>query len=259
MQDLGITPKRSLGQNFLIQPLIVDRILYELEQQSPNYVIEIGPGLGVLTEGLISREIPHMLIELDRKFAELWRVRGENIIEMDALKVHWNELNLPKGTWLLGNLPYQIGSRLVIDLSQGPGEIFGLMFMFQKEVAQRLTAKESTKEYGFLSVIAQTFWDINKVIDASPEDFYPSPKVSSRVVKFKRREVDENIDEKYIAFVKKAFQHRRKFMMKSFSDHQEKISRAFTKLNIKATSRAEELTPEKFQNLYTAFCSGADR
>ncbi|OFZ17878.1 MAG: ribosomal RNA small subunit methyltransferase A [Bdellovibrionales bacterium RBG_16_40_8] len=255
MHSLGISPKRSLGQNFLISQHIVEKIFQELERRSPAFVVEIGPGLGVLTEQLIARKIPRKLIELDRKFAQYWREHAETVIEDDVLNVNLANLGLPRQTWLIGNLPYQIGSRLVVDLSLGPGEISGLIFMFQKEVAQRLMAQISTKDYGFLSVIAQTFWTIDKVVDASSEDFYPAPKVSSRVIVFRRRVVDTHFDEKYISFVKRAFQFRRKYMLKSFIDQEDKLKNSFTALNIKNTVRAEELSPEVFQKLFILYNS----
>lgn len=250
MQELNISPKRSLGQNFLISEYVVEQIFGYIERRNPAFIIEIGPGLGTLTEHLCERPIQRKLIELDRQFAQYWRQRGEDVIEDDALNLNWAGTDWPPNTLILGNLPYQIGSRLVIELSLSNKSIEHLVFMFQREVAERLMAETRTKDYGFLSVIAQTYWTMNKIVDASPEDFYPMPNVSSRVVAFKRRQIDELFDIGYINFIKEAFQFRRKYMVKSLGSYEAKLRTAMLKLDIKETVRAEELSPEVFQNIY---------
>ena len=257
MQMLGIEPKRSLGQNFLIGEVIVEKIFEHLDRRKPSFVVEIGPGLGTLTEHLITRELPRKIIELDRKFAEYWRSRGEDVIEGDALKINWDELNLPNNTMVLSNLPYQIGSRLVIELSTHAPSIDVMVLMFQREVAERLAASPRSKDYGFLTVVTQTFWSVDTVVDARAGDFYPAPNVLSRVVSLKRRKVDSRLDASYIEFVKMSFQFRRKFMLKSLKSDTEKYKEIFNKLNIPETTRAEELTSETFQNIFIMYKYGA--
>lgn len=250
MQQLQISPKRSLGQNFLISEHVVEQILNYVDRRNPALIVEIGPGLGTLTESLIERPNPRKLIELDRKFAQYWRERGEKVVEADALEINWAKELWPHDTMVLGNLPYQISSRLVIDLSFAPATLQHLVFMFQREVAERLTAQPRTKDYGFLSVIAQTFWTMNKITDASRDDFYPMPNVSSRVVAFKRREVDSRLTIEYMHFVKTAFQFRRKYMLKSLAEVESQVRVAFLALGLKETVRSEELSPEIFQKIY---------
>lgn len=250
MRLLGIEPKRSLGQNFLIGEHVVAEIINQVEQRSPLLVVEVGPGLGSLTEPLIERNIPRKLIELDRKFAEYWRARGETVIEADALRVDWQSLGLPEGTLLLSNLPYQIGSRLVIEMSIGPRQVDAMILMFQREVAERLVAETSTKDYGFLSVIAQTFWHMGRVVDASSGDFFPAPNVDSRVLSLKRRKLETNFGVEYVEFVKKAFQFRRKFMIKSFSEKKDLVLEALKGCGYTASVRAEEISPADFQKIH---------
>lgn len=252
MQLLQISPKRSLGQNFLISEHVVEQIMNFVDRRNPTCIIEIGPGLGTLTESLIERSAPRQLIELDRKFAAYWRQRGEKVIEVDALQMNWQDQKWPHDTLILGNLPYQIGARLVIDLSLGPAAFQHLVFMFQREVAERLTAETRTKDYGFLSVVVQTFWTLNRVTDASRDDFYPMPNVSSRVMAFKRRVVDARLNADYIHFVKTAFQFRRKYMLKSFSENEAVVRQVLFSLGVKETVRAEELSPDIFQQIYFA-------
>lgn len=250
MQELGIEPKRSLGQNFLISERVVSEIFQHVDRRAPKFIIEIGPGLGALTERLVERATPFKLIELDRLFAQYWRKRGAEVIEQDALQLNWPNVVCPEGTLLLSNLPYQIGSRLVIDLSLGPAHIDVMVLMFQKEVAERLVAETRTKDYGFLSVVAQTFWSIGRVVDASREDFFPPPNVNSRVLSLKRKRVTGDLGLQYIEFIKKAFQFRRKFMLKSFQENQDKVRESLRHLGYKETVRAEEISPESFQKLY---------
>lgn len=250
MQTLGIHPKRSMGQNFLIGEHVVEKIFDCVDRRAPSYIVEIGPGLGALTERLIERGLPHQLIELDTLFAEYWRKRGENVIEVDALKFDWSTLKLPVGTLLLSNLPYQISSRLVIELSSFRHNIDLMVLMFQKEVAERLVAPIRTKDYGFLSVVAQSFWSMDRLVDASPSDFYPSPNVSSRVMSFKQKEVVPELNQEYIQFVKTAFQFRRKYMLKAFGDQAEALRPILINLGYKDQARAEELAVLDFQKLF---------
>lgn len=148
MQELGISPKRSLGQNFLINEATILKILTAVEKLKAEAVMEVGPGLGALTDRL--RQKPNFqAIELDRTIAEYWRKQGVDVVEGDALEVKWHEL-LHRPTAIVGNLPYQISSRIVVDLSFASPFIKGMVFMFQKEVAERLVARPRTKEYGLL-------------------------------------------------------------------------------------------------------------
>ena len=139
MQSLGIEPKRSLGQNFLISERVVAKIIETVERlgKARPALIEVGPGLGSLTESLLTLEKPLTLLELDKSLARFWRERGGDVMEGDALKLDWRTLNLPQGTLFVSNLPYQISSSLVVERSVEPAGIEVMILMFQKEVAQR--------------------------------------------------------------------------------------------------------------------------
>ena len=249
MAELGVEPKRALGQNFLISGHVISRIFDDLDRLKPSFVIEIGPGLGALTESLIRRAPARRLIEMDRKYSEYWRNRGEDLVEGDALQIDWDKLSLPEPTLLLSNLPYQISSRLVIERSTGPRAVKDMILMFQKEVADRLVAEARGADYGFLSVIAQTFWSLRVVVDASPECFYPIPNVSSRVMGFARRE-NVTLGSDYVSFVKSAFQFRRKFLLKNLKAQESLLRRALPELGFSEKVRAEELSPTDFQRLF---------
>lgn len=248
LEELGVRSKKSLGQNFLISDFVIDDIVEEVKRVEPAFLIEIGPGLGALTEALLV--FKPLLIELDGKLAEFWRKRGCSVIENDALKVKWDQLALPPNSWIVSNLPYQISTHLVVDRSFGPLNISGMVLMFQKEVAQRLTALPRSSAYGLLSVIAQNFWKMNKLIDAAPRDFYPSPRVASRVLVFKRKATD--LDVKFLSFVKVAFEQRRKLLIKNLKAINSKFQweRLLETMQIGPKARAEELSAEQFAELY---------
>ncbi len=258
LRELGVEPKRSLGQNFLISERAVTKIVDAAKRCKPENLIEIGPGLGSLTESLIELGVAFQVIELDKTFSEYWRGRGIKLTEADALKVDWRTLNLEPGTLLVSNLPYQISSSLVIERSMEPAGIAQMILMFQKEVAQRLLAKKSTDAYGLLSVIAQTFWTMANLIEVSPREFYPAPNVVSRVVTFElanRVLPSSGTPQDFLKLVKAAFAHRRKLMMKNLVSgwgglDGEAWAKVFEVTGLLPTARAEELDPPTYLRLY---------
>lgn len=257
LAELGRDPKRSLGQNFLIGEHVVNAIISEVERLTPSLVIEIGPGLGALTDRLRERNMRKFLIELDIKMVNYWRAQDEKVLEADALQVDWREGLLPQmgvttgeGILLLSNLPYQISARLVIELSTSAPWLPRMVLMFQREVAERLRATPRSEDYGFLSVVAQTHWNMERIVDASQEDFYPQPNVTSRVLGFLRRPTSAEWGEEFTAFVKLAFSQRRKFMAKAFPENKPAVIAGLKSLGYTEKTRAEELSPQDFQNLF---------
>lgn len=258
LQELGAEPKRSLGQNFLISERAITQIIGAAQRLNPKNMVEIGPGLGSLTESLIELGVPFQVVELDRTFVEYWKSRSVKVTEADALKLNWRQLNLESGTLLISNLPYQISSSLVIERSLEPAGITQMILMFQKEVAQRLLAKARTEEYGLLTVIAQTFWKMSNLIEVAPREFYPAPNVASRVVTFDwaNRELPTNGNaQEFLKLVKAAFAHRRKLMLKNLSGswgglQSESWGKIFESTGLGAQARAEELDPPTFLRLY---------
>lgn len=250
MLEMGIAPKRSLGQNFLIAEHVIYKITDEALRRKPAQIIEVGPGLGALTEVIHKSGIPLLLVELDRELAEYWRKRGYQVIEEDALKVNWDALSLPERTLLLSNLPYQIASRLIIDRSLGPLNIENMILMMQKEVAQRLMSEPRTKDYGFLTVVAQAYWKMRLLCEAGPGDFYPAPNVASRVLTFERK-TSTLPNPAFVEFIKKAFTNRRKFMIKNFSNGRE-LSDILRTFNYSEKVRAEEISVEDFIGIFNA-------
>lgn len=264
LEELNAGPKRSLGQNFLISDNVIDKIIFAVKAEPFTEIIEVGPGLGALTEDLV--EVARTsgkrltLIELDQAFAAEWRKRSEaenmRVIEADALQVDWRELGLAEQTVFVSNLPYQISSSIAIERSIEPAGITRMILMFQKEVAQRINARAKTPEYGLLTTIIQTFWETATVVDAGPKDFHPAPNVASRVVVFRSRAEPDfgarGSRKGFLRFAKAAFAHRRKLLSKNLSGEPgaAKIVDAFAAMKLLPTARAEELTPVQFVELY---------
>lgn len=257
IKELGVSPKISLGQNFLINQNVIHKIIEKVKSLKPNGLIEVGPGLGALTNELVNLNLPLTLIELDSEFAKAWSQKSLNVIEADALHLDWFNLGLNSNTLLVSNLPYQIGSRILIDRSLGPCEINSMVLMFQKEVATRILSLENSKEYSFLSVMAQVFWDIQVVVSAGPRDFYPVPKVASQVLSFKRKKTDIEAPE-FLKFIKKCFLNRRKLLLKNFPAEKELFIASLDQLGYQENVRAQEIKVADYISLYKKLQDGSN-
>lgn len=256
-KTLPIEAKKSMGQNFLIADHVIEKIISEVDRKKPENILEIGPGPGALTDILREKYKNLTLIEFDQVLANHWRQQGFLVFEVDALQWDWIQVEHPEKTMLVSNLPYQISSSIVIDRSLDERPFQSMILMFQKEVAQRIKAKESTEHYGMLSVIAQIFWNIDLVCEAGPRDFKPAPQVASRVLVFQPRtefaQVDRN---EFLRFVKACFAHRRKLLRKNLEagwfSPEKKIrwSQWIEEYHLSESIRGEELRPEEFVQLY---------
>ncbi len=254
LESMGISPKKSLGQNFLVSKGAIEKITLAVKDLSPELLIEIGPGLGSLTESLLKFERPIKLLELDRAFSQYWRDRKLEVIEGDALKWDWNLLKQADKTVLVSNLPYQISSSIVIDRSIHEKSLKGMVLMFQKEVAERIMAKPKTESYGLLSVIAQNFWQIEMVLEAGPKDFYPAPRVASRVLSFRPRTDFKGRKKEFLKVVKAGFAQRRKYLLSNLKvlsgkAIDENLRVIFDSLNLSHQVRAEELSINQWRDL----------
>jgi len=267
LEQLKHLPQKSLGQNFLINEQHIQKIIDKALVQNPQKIIEIGPGLGALTDELLlhtdSRSISLCIIELDVNLYQYWKekILGYENIEIynqDALKFDWSKI-ISDNSVLVSNLPYQISSSIVIDRSMDLVPLNNMVLMFQKEVAERMLAKVTDSSYGFLSVIVQSFWKVTKVLDAGPKDFFPAPKIASRVLHFEKSEQIKS-KLKFLKFLKACFYQPRKFMISNL-ESQYNIAKSkgleiFKKIDISEKIRAEQLTVEQFHELFKLINEG---
>ena len=216
-----VKPKKSLGQHFLKDEAIAERIASTLDGFAELPVLEVGPGTGVLTRWLLNKSKDLTVVELDKEsivylndnFPEL---KGR-IIEKDFLKLDLKQLYVDKPFCVIGNYPYNISSQIFFKVLDYKNAIPCCSGMIQKEVAERLTASPGSKTYGILSVLLQVWYDVEYLFTVSEQAFIPPPKVKSAVVRLtrnKRQEMD--CDEKlFKTVVKTSFNQRRKMLRNS--------------------------------------------
>jgi 16S rRNA (adenine1518-N6/adenine1519-N6)-dimethyltransferase len=257
---------KRLGQNFLIDPNIVRKIV-ALAEISPNdRVLEIGPGRGVLTEVLCKTAGHVTAVEIDPRLHDYLAERQAefpnlSLVLADAL-VYPVE-NLPVGTIVVANLPYYISTPLLFRLLDQRDRFPRLVLMLQNEVADRLVAKPGSSDYGVLSVMAQYAAEITKAFRVSAQCFRPRPEVGSAVVLLRtreRRELSPEEEPKFASFVKAAFAHRRKTLINSLKDEgyeQMRIAGALEKLTFPPSVRAEVLSLEQLIQLTRLMLSPA--
>lgn len=252
LNELKHDAKKALGQNFLISDHVISKIIQatesSLDQLQKKSLIEIGPGLGAITDYLVKLDCSYQAIELDRSLFQYWDDKKIKILNQDALQADWSQFD---SDILVSNLPYQISSSIVIEKSLEPYKLEIMILMFQKEVAQRIRAVKQTEHYGMLSVMAQEFWKMETVCEAGPVDFFPSPKIASRVLKFSLKSSDILDRKKYLSYLKQCFHQRRRILKSNLpSIHSEGVTNWLAAQNISEKARAEELSPEQFKNLY---------
>lgn len=242
-------PIKSFGQNFLINPRITQKIINRVKKQAVHFV-EIGPGIGALTRHFEGQKKDILLIERDKKLAEYWKQEGWNVICADILKLDWGRL--PETFSLFGNLPYEIAGSLIVKSCLQKKQISSMVLTMQKELAQRASAPPSSKNYGLLSVMSQTFWDMKVLTDIPQSDFYPAPKVEGRVLEFHAKNTASHLKAGlFLKFVKCCFTFKRKMLFKQIpSCPPERAKKHLKNLKLTETCRAEELSPSQFVQLY---------
>jgi 16S rRNA (adenine1518-N6/adenine1519-N6)-dimethyltransferase len=213
---MAYRPKKRFGQNFLRDPSVVSRILAAADLSSTARVLEIGPGLGALTNRLLERAGEVTVFEIDRDLATELAALAHPRLKVhtgDALEFDWAAL-LPAPPYrLVANLPYNISSQILFKILDHRPLFDRLVLMFQKEVGDRLCAVPATADYGILSVLCQPWYDIRRVALVPPGAFFPPPKVVSSVLQFTPLAVPRVTvtDERFFRrVVKGAFGQRRK-------------------------------------------------
>ncbi|MBO00204.1 MAG: 16S rRNA (adenine(1518)-N(6)/adenine(1519)-N(6))-dimethyltransferase [Acidimicrobiaceae bacterium] len=260
----SIIPSRSLGQNFVIDPNIIRKIIRLAELQSEDQVLEIGPGIGALTCGL--EEAKRVIaIEFDRYLlpplketlqgAEM--LEKTEILHADAMEIKWDEFfSTRPGTWkMISNLPYNISSTLLLNILDHAPQVTDLLVMVQREVGERFAAGPGTASYGIPSVKAQYWSEVSIVGNVPPKVFFPAPNVDSVMLKFSRRLDPEKVDlELMWRLLKIGFGQRRKMLRKSLKGY---IGIAeFNSAGLDPKSRPQDLTVNDWVSLAIAAENG---
>ena len=251
-----IKPKKSLGQNFLIDRLVLEQIVDTVEVNNKE-VLEIGPGSGNLTSFILKKNPKKVtVIEKDDDLAILLEDKFANeinIINDDILKISEDKISSEK-LIVFGNLPYNISTEILSKWIVNLGKNFwfeSLVLMFQKEVAERIIAETNTSKYGRLSILSNWKLNINKIIDIKPQSFSPRPKIDSTLLLFTPREnFFELEDAKNLEMITRIFfSQRRKMLKKPFNQVFKNAKKVSEKFNIDLNLRPQNLEPEIYFKL----------
>jgi 16S rRNA (adenine1518-N6/adenine1519-N6)-dimethyltransferase len=209
-------PRKRFGQHFLADDSVIEAIVRAIDPKPGEALVEIGPGLGAMTDPLVERSERLTVVELDRDLAARLRKRPElQVIESDVLKVDFAQVALQAGQKLrvVGNLPYNISTPILFHLLEAVDHVVDQHFMLQKEVVDRMAAAPGSKDYGRLSVMLQWRYDIESVLDVPPEAFDPPPRVDSAVVRMQPLASLADLDAALLGeLVTVAFSQRRKLL-----------------------------------------------
>ncbi len=266
LRDYGIFPKKRLGQHFLVDRNILNKVIRTAGVEKEDVIIEVGPGLGEMTLAL-ARLAKHVIaVEIDLKLAEILRKKSGDcpnveVVESDILKVDFHQFFRKEGQPIkvVANLPYQISTPLLFRFIEAREVFSTFTLMLQREVAERMVASPGGKEYGRLSVLLQMFLDLSVRFFIPPSAFFPRPKVESAVVQmgWKEKPTVEIQDEEWFKKVVKAcFGYRRKTLLNALKYSElplpESIESRMEKIGVDPRRRPETLTIEEFVRLAEA-------
>lgn len=252
--------KKSLGQNFLSDPIYINKIIDAVAPSKTDTIIEIGPGRGALTERLVESGARVIAIELDRDFVPVLREKfagHENfhVLEEDALQIDFRSLisedsrpEIPNSK-LVANLPYYISTAILQRLAEQRQCFSELVLMFQKEVVDRITAEPGNSHRGFLTVLVEASFETEKLFDVPPEAFRPVPKVWSSVVRLRPKTTEIADLTAFRSIVSVAFAQKRKTILNNLKPHFTNASRSLTDAGIEPSRRAETLTLDEWTSL----------
>lgn len=271
METYGLNFKKSLGQNFLTDINVLHKIVAAAEINGDDDVIEVGPGIGALTEQLAKKAHQVMALEIDER---LIPVLGETlapysnvtVLHQDILEANLKELisqnfDGKHRLKLVANLPYYITTPIIMHLLESEIKFDAIVVMMQKEVAQRLAAKPSTKDYGSLSIAVQYYTDAQISFIVPKTVFVPQPKIDSAVVKLVSHQINKKPqnEQAFLKLVKGAFAHRRKNLWNNLqgiygknANTKEMLEQVLTQVGIDKKVRPEQLTIDEFIDLSNA-------
>lgn len=268
LSELGVHPSRGLGQNFLVDGNILDKIVAVAGVSREDTVLEVGAGAGALSRRLAQVAGHVIAIEIDRRLEPLLRraVAGYDNVQLifaDALDIDWGQLNAGKQPWrFVANVPYYITGPLLSRALQAKPSFQRIVMMVQREVAQRLVAAPGSKDYGALSVLAAYYATVELAFTVSPRSFWPRPQVWSAVVVL--NPVAQPAGQRpnaqdFFAVVRAAFAHRRKMLHNALADDPAlnldkfQASQLLAAASIDGTRRAETLSLDEFARLAAVY------
>lgn len=264
LDKYGFKFSKSLGQNFLIDGNIVRKIVTEANITKNDYVLEIGPGMGTLTEELAINAKKVVAVELDKKLLPILDETLEpydnvEVVHGDILKIDVNSLieeKLAGGPIkVVANLPYYVTTPIIGNLIENDLNLDSIIVMVQKEVAERMSARPGSKSYGSLSIFVNFYSEPKIVVKVPKTVFMPQPKIDSAVIKLEIKKNLPDIDrEQFFKIVKAAFSKRRKTILNALSTYgfsldKETIKEALESSGIKPEERAENISVEEFIKL----------
>lgn len=269
LEKYGFSFKKSLGQNFLIDTNILRKIVESANINTQTGVIEIGPGIGALTEQLAKQAKKVISFEIDQRLIPILnetlssypnvKIIHEDILKADVRKAIEDELAEVEKIMVVANLPYYITTPIIMKLLEEQLPISGLVMMLQKEVADRMSAKPGTKNYGSLSIAVQYYTKAEIVMTVPKTVFVPQPNVDSAVIKLTMREhpLVKVINENFFFFITKScFAQRRKTLLNNLTsqlpegkEKKDTILKILNEINIDPARRGESLTIEEFAQL----------
>ncbi|HEY3598772.1 MAG TPA: 16S rRNA (adenine(1518)-N(6)/adenine(1519)-N(6))-dimethyltransferase RsmA [Paraburkholderia sp.] len=265
-QHQGHFARKRFGQNFLVDTGVIDSIVDLIRPQRGERMVEIGPGLGALTEPLIERlataDSPLHAVELDRDLIERLKKKFGDRLELhagDALAFDFEALAMPgdkPSLRIVGNLPYNISSPLLFHLTAFAPRVIDQHFMLQNEVVERMVAEPGSKAFGRLSVMLQYRYVIDKLLDVPPESFQPPPKVDSAIVRmmpYAPHELPAVDEVKLGEVVTAAFSQRRKMLRNTLSAYRDVVD--FDTLGFDLARRAEDVAVEEYVRVAQAVAS----
>ncbi|HQH61362.1 MAG TPA: 16S rRNA (adenine(1518)-N(6)/adenine(1519)-N(6))-dimethyltransferase RsmA [Candidatus Saccharicenans sp.] len=261
------TRRQILGQHFLHDKNIVKKIVEANQPEKSDLFIEVGPGTGALTFPLAEKagfvlaveKDPSLIPALEAKAASNVEIIAGDILKLDLAPSIERKRSGLSSVKMAGNLPYHISTQILFVLLELKNSLTQAVFLFQKEVAQRLVAQAGTKKYSPLSILLQNYFETELLFYIKPGAFSPPPAVDSACVKFTRRHqpafFPEEQDQDFTEFLKASFARRRQTLKKNLEKagySPEKISQVLEKLQLKSQTRAEELAPHTLYQVFRA-------
>lgn len=255
LKEAGVVPSKKLGQNFLTDPNTARWIVDQLEPESDDFVVEVGPGTGALSAQLQGRVRRLLLVEFDRRLAD-WLTRrfaddpSVEVVHADGARFEVRRLFAEQPVKLLGNLPYSAGGAILRNFLQRPSPVERAVVMLQKEVIDRILAVPRTKNYGVLGLRMQSEWESVRLKTIGPDLFHPRPAIDSTVMRVEPRAADLPVYDARLfdELVRRGFAQRRKQLRKALPE-EPVWAEVARDLGVSETARAEELSLEQWVEL----------